>query len=504
MAVGAAAWFVFLQIVVIGAFCPWCCVTHAFAVAASVFVWRDRRDAPATWRGHGFAAATATLALGALILVQSLTPEAPTTVSGAVATSRVVSDPSGKRLLTLHGGRFTLDPAAFPVLGDPSADQLVVAIGDYTCAHCRHLHQSLERVQSSIGDRLGVVMLPGVRGEASEAIHRLMLTLYREDPAAQAKLASRLHTGEDSPTASDVRSAVAKALGPKELDQVMARHRAAIDSQLRLTKSILAANKEAVDTSNLPQLLIGDEVLVGAAKDDAAYYAILNDKLDLKRAHAPRLQLASDRVDLGEVSAGVGREVALSFTNIGEQTAVMSGLRMPRHWRVVQAPPQQVAPGAAAEIKFIAATPQEDGPWEKEIALVSNGEPAEALFTVSANVRKLITVEPPMIEFSPEDVAASKARTVRITLAEPVTVGEPSSSPGDVSASLQALTESREYELTVVPKATLNNGQRRGIILPLSPSTEASDLWPSALQVPYVVTPSSVDAASGQLSASTN
>ena len=95
---------------------------------------------------------------------------------------------------------------------------------------------------------------------------------------------------------------------------------------------------------------------------------------------------------------GVGQELGLTFTNTGEQTAVMKGLQVPLYWRVVQTPPQEVAPGESAAVRFIIATiPLENGPWEKEIALISNSEPAKATFTIAANVRELTAVEQPNI-----------------------------------------------------------------------------------------------------------
>ena len=94
-----------------------------------------------------------------------------------------------------------------------------------------------------------------------------------------------------------------------------------------------------------------------------------------------------------------------------------------------------------------------------------------------------------MIEFDAEDLVSSKPHTVRITLAESVSVGLPSLLSQGISATVETLTESREYELTVTPSVALKGYARRGVILPLTPANGTSDLWPQALQVPYLVKP---------------
>ena len=69
--VGAAFWFATVQIVILQAFCPWCCTTHAFAVSGTLLLAFSRRSAPSPSRPL-VASSLAFAALGAMIVFQSL------------------------------------------------------------------------------------------------------------------------------------------------------------------------------------------------------------------------------------------------------------------------------------------------------------------------------------------------------------------------------------------------------------------------------------------------
>ena len=69
--VGAAFWFATVQLVILKAFCPWCCATHGFAVTATVLLALSPRQRRAPRRPL-MATSLAFPALGALIALQVL------------------------------------------------------------------------------------------------------------------------------------------------------------------------------------------------------------------------------------------------------------------------------------------------------------------------------------------------------------------------------------------------------------------------------------------------
>src|SRR4030095_9129006 len=66
---------------------------------------------------------------------------------GAPAAAPFVGD----RRLSLHQGRFQLDPGALPVMGSTNAENFVVMISDYTCRYCRAAHRVIQEVRDTFG-----------------------------------------------------------------------------------------------------------------------------------------------------------------------------------------------------------------------------------------------------------------------------------------------------------------------------------------------------------------
>ncbi len=126
----AACWFMFVQLVLLKAICPWCTGAHAagllFAAAAAGLLVATRAPTARLWPG-----ASAGLAMVAL-----------------AATLQAITAPShpGARLATIADkGPFAALFAddRFPHLGDEAATHRIAVLFDYSCPHCRALHGAL-------------------------------------------------------------------------------------------------------------------------------------------------------------------------------------------------------------------------------------------------------------------------------------------------------------------------------------------------------------------------
>jgi hypothetical protein len=62
-----------------------------------------------------------------------------------------------RRMVTVLGGRARLSIKGRPILGSPNAKYILVELFDYTCKHCRGLHQHLETVRERYGDQIAVL-----------------------------------------------------------------------------------------------------------------------------------------------------------------------------------------------------------------------------------------------------------------------------------------------------------------------------------------------------------
>ena len=197
---GAALWFTALQAVVLKRFCPWCLAAHAAgATAAVMLLMRLPLASAAGGRTKGVAAAPGRLmrfcaiALAAVALLGvaqtfgpsktfsvSVVPAAATSVAPPVAAPVATSLPPAvatqpaspvtnpapaapvakAATFDVFGGRVRLDLAQVPVWGSPAAPHKLISLYDYTCHHCRDMHERVAAVGRSFGDRLAVISLP--------------------------------------------------------------------------------------------------------------------------------------------------------------------------------------------------------------------------------------------------------------------------------------------------------------------------------------------------------
>ena len=143
--VGAAAWFMYLQAVELGAFCKWCTTAHALGTAAAVLTFvRDARAGRLSAAGVAVGLAGAV----ALAAVQVMNPPAATIREAPAEEVRPVDAPAGEPTetaapLSLLSGLVMVDPASTPTLGAADAAERVAVMVDYACPHCRVAHKLL-------------------------------------------------------------------------------------------------------------------------------------------------------------------------------------------------------------------------------------------------------------------------------------------------------------------------------------------------------------------------
>lgn len=151
---GAALWFIYLQLFVVKAVCPYCMADHALGIALAgvlIFYLRTRRPVP-------MLAGVACVVLMAVIQINSTTAvarlDAPTSGTDADTTT------ADGRMVAVFNGKLTLALADEPVLGDPRAEHVVVLMYDYACPHCRHTHGVIHDLLRDRPGLVAVVLLP--------------------------------------------------------------------------------------------------------------------------------------------------------------------------------------------------------------------------------------------------------------------------------------------------------------------------------------------------------
>jgi uncharacterized membrane protein/protein-disulfide isomerase len=229
----SAVWFVVVQVVVLKAFCPWCTGLHACGVAIALLVWRGmptvratehegvRYDPDALPRSRPLLAALAG-ALGVAVLV------------GGQLASTV---PEKHQVVRFASGFGDIDTRKFPVVGPAASPNLLLVMNDYTCPHCRSMHQRIDQARERYGASSFAIAVATVplnrdcnvlmRGTDPHHVNSCDLTkfaiaVWRAAPEKFPEYDRWLYEPEKPREPGDARRKATELVGAEALDRAMA------------------------------------------------------------------------------------------------------------------------------------------------------------------------------------------------------------------------------------------------------------------------------------------
>ncbi|MEZ6193119.1 MAG: vitamin K epoxide reductase family protein [Phycisphaerales bacterium] len=223
----AALWFIYLQLFVVKAVCPYCMADHALGIALAgvlIFYMRARRPIP-------MLVGAACVVLMAVIQINSTTAiarlDAPASGTDADTTT------ADGRTVSVLNGKLTLNLADEPVLGDPGAEHVMVMMYDYACPHCRHTHGVIHELLRDRPGLLAVVLLPtpmnhacnphtpeemDARFDESCELARVALSVFLADRAGFADFDRWMYEPEAPRSAEAARAEALRRVGEENFE----------------------------------------------------------------------------------------------------------------------------------------------------------------------------------------------------------------------------------------------------------------------------------------------
>jgi hypothetical protein len=292
--IGVAAWFGWVQAVLLGRYCPWCMTAHAIGVAvAGLGLWRQvlADHTGAVGMKAGVSATCAMLGLG---LMQSYGPGvaayrlddfkslATTQFSG------IYSRGDGRKAVFAEGRR-TYNVEAMPHMGRADAKCVLVEYLDYNCPSCQIMGGFLGALLAKHPADICVIILPVPMerscnvslGEGDQEfagscrLSKLALALWRTHPEAFAKFHQALLDGSTTAAATAMAQQI---LSPEALAAALK------DPWIEeLTKANIH-DCVAISTRSkkLPKLLIsGARMLHGLPSGEAEFIRVMERELGL-------------------------------------------------------------------------------------------------------------------------------------------------------------------------------------------------------------------------------
>ena len=200
-----------------------------------------------------------------------------------------------QRWLSLLRGKFFFDAGEHLRIGELQAEHMLVKLFDYTCPHCRLLHEQLEVADDELGEQMAIVLLPipfekscNPRIQSSSPIHknaclyaRLAIVVWRTEPEKFRAFHEYLMHGDEPPAPADARARAELLIGDGKLDAAL--------SDSAVGKYI----EQCVDTyarlgeGRIPKLIIGDATMTGEARDGEELTKIIRDHFGITEPKTP-------------------------------------------------------------------------------------------------------------------------------------------------------------------------------------------------------------------------
>jgi uncharacterized membrane protein len=326
--IGSAFWFVSLQVFVIQSFCKYCLTAHACGFAAALLclmnvpyatepdtpMWATGsgkrgvpRSAMALLIGTGMAGVIVLAAGQVLVQKEMNVVKVVNKNSQALARTNVALNASSApdemplpnahfiapRTLSLYSNQFVIKFDELPVMGSPDAPHAVVCMLDYTCSHCRALHEILARFSGRSSNQLAIICLPvslsakcnpfiphydsHANPDACEYA-RLSLAVWHAKPQAFREFDSWLFDGPKPPPVADATARANQILGDQS---TRALNDPWVTEQLITDCKIHRANWLSVDSSAMPQIVMGNAVSSGPINSEEHLRILLNRYMGL-------------------------------------------------------------------------------------------------------------------------------------------------------------------------------------------------------------------------------
>ncbi len=278
----AAFWFIPVQRLLLHEWCKFCLATHASAgVAACLLLFAVlSRGRPQGETAASIALSRRAIGLSVCCALMGLT----ILLAGQVLVKKrlygltLVSWLSGaaSKQVSLHDGRFRLDPDKLPVLGSATATNFIVSVFDYTCNHCRALHPVLKAAEEKYRGRLGIIALPMPLDAACNPLilitasnnqgaceyAKLSLAVWRARAEAFREFDDWMFTSAKPPPLDQARTNAEAMVGKEALDRALTS--SWVRRQLETDIDVYQANARLIADARLPQLVIGNVITHGA------------------------------------------------------------------------------------------------------------------------------------------------------------------------------------------------------------------------------------------------
>jgi len=219
--------------------------------------------------------------------------------SPAADSTPADAPPAATRKVSFLGGKLTVDLYAEAVLGSRDAPYVILELLDYTCPHCRKMHENIKLAERRYGDQLAIVVMPvplelecNRRLPKTDPMHRdacrlarLAISVAQVDPSVFADFQNFLMRDEDNPP--QYGTAVVRAFRLVNRDKLRELTKSdeienRIQKYINLYANLAARQKSSDKPFGLPVQIVGDKVFTGKFDSPEEMFEAWEAEIDLR------------------------------------------------------------------------------------------------------------------------------------------------------------------------------------------------------------------------------
>ncbi len=189
--------------------------------------------------------------------------------------------------ITVGGGTLHFNPAEHPLVGSPKATHVLLKMFDYTCRHCRQMHEHLEAARDRYGDQIAIVVTPIPMNtncnkyvEQTHSDHRraceyaeLALAVWMSDQSKFEEFHNWLFSMPRPPLVTDATARAVELIGQEALD------RARTSPELARRREFYVEFFHTVGGGGLPKLFTDRHVIKGEPRQTQEFFDVLEGLL---------------------------------------------------------------------------------------------------------------------------------------------------------------------------------------------------------------------------------
>ena len=177
--------------------------------------------------------------------------------------------------INIAGAEFEFDLEEVPYIGSVDAPTKILSLFDYTCHYCREMHHHLMTIANVYTNKIGIINLPMPLDAVCNPIMprtpkahqnaceyaKIGLAVWRANRSLYPQFESYVFTGSEAPTIENVRIYASNLIGSENLSKALSDPW--ITNMIKLSTSIFATNAVYLGQGQMPQVIIGTNLISG-------------------------------------------------------------------------------------------------------------------------------------------------------------------------------------------------------------------------------------------------